>query len=82
MALYRSRTTPRGCIALHVTNRHLDLVPIIQTLAERAECGSKVVTTDGVATWVLVGKDLPRHPTHKTQRPWTDDSAPFWRALS
>jgi len=81
MSLYHSRITNGGRIALHVTSRHLDLVPIIETLAEHADLGSEVVTTDGVATWVLVGNGLPRHATRKTQHPWTDDYAPFWRAL-
>lgn len=36
LAVYRARLAPRGVIAVHISNRHIDLVPVIDALA-RAE---------------------------------------------
>jgi hypothetical protein len=36
MALYRSRTAPDGVIAFHVSNRFLDLVPVVASLSSDA----------------------------------------------
>lgn len=33
MAVYRSRLAPGGLIAIHISNRHIDLVPVIEALA-------------------------------------------------
>jgi hypothetical protein len=81
MALYRERIGPQGRIAFHVTNRHLNLAPIVETLAASAGLGAQVVHTEGVATWVIVAADLPLRLTGHIDAPWTDDYAPVWRAL-
>jgi SAM-dependent methyltransferase len=66
---YRSKLAPGGLLAVHVTNRHLDLVPVVA--AEADELGmAAVVREDGVApdpasvsTWVVLARrqgDLDR----------------------
>ncbi|MBX3405554.1 MAG: fused MFS/spermidine synthase [Phycisphaeraceae bacterium] len=42
VAVYRSRLAPRGIIAVHISNRHIDLVPVLDALA-RAESPPMVV---------------------------------------
>jgi hypothetical protein len=60
---YRSKLAPGGLLAVHVTNRHLDLVPVVA--AEADELGmAAVVREDGVApdpasvsTWVVLARE-------------------------
>jgi hypothetical protein len=33
VAVYRARLAPRGLIAVHISNRHIDLVPVLEALA-------------------------------------------------
>jgi hypothetical protein len=81
MTLYRSRLRPAGLVAFHVTNRNLDLVGVVEALAADAHLGARVVRTEGVATWVLVGQGLPAPAHAGASHPWTDDHAPLWQAL-
>ena len=36
LALYLARLAPRGVLALHISNRHFDLAPIVASLAQDA----------------------------------------------
>jgi hypothetical protein len=61
--LYLNHLQPDGILAVHVSNRHLDLVPVVWTLADNFNL-SRIVIDDpgeGVGSfpsmWVLLGRD-------------------------
>lgn len=71
MAIYQKHLKPTGAIAIHVSNRHLDLVPVVGTLAKRI--GWQVVSAPNAAEhtdmecasdWMLVtaSEELVNHP--------------------
>ena len=80
MHLYHARLSPGGLIAFHVTNRTLDLVNVVQALAQDKGLGARVLETKGRTTWVLVGAQLESVQGEKGAL-WTDDYAPLWHAL-
>lgn len=61
--IYLQRLQTDGIIALHVTNRHLDLLPVVRQLAETHQLGGIVIENDGdnqrhyTSTWVLLSRD-------------------------
>jgi SAM-dependent methyltransferase len=66
LEIYRRHVKPGGIIAFHVTNRYLNLVPVVRQLAETAGLYSVLVADDGVAStgsrsdWVLLSDDEAR----------------------
>jgi hypothetical protein len=60
LAIYRKHIKPGGIIAFHVTNRYLNLVPVVEKLAEAHGMHAVLVyddTSDGmtsVSDWVLL----------------------------
>ncbi|MFZ0632142.1 MAG: fused MFS/spermidine synthase [Acidobacteriaceae bacterium] len=61
MAVYQRQLAPDGILAFHVSNQYLDLVPVVDELAEAAHMQARVVDTPSNAsrgeyraTWVLV----------------------------
>jgi hypothetical protein len=60
LSVYRRHMKPGGIIAFHVSNRHLDLIPVVQQLADVHGLRAVLVTDDGsdmLATrsdWVLL----------------------------
>ncbi len=60
LAIYRRHMKPGGIIAFHVTNRFLDLVPVVARLAEAQHLAAVLVSDDGEdsmasrSDWVLV----------------------------
>ncbi|MFI5228961.1 MAG: spermidine synthase [Gemmatimonadales bacterium] len=61
LALYRRHLAPNGVLAVHVSNRYLDLAPVVRQEAEHAGLRSALVSAeldtarDGYASdWVLV----------------------------
>jgi spermidine synthase len=61
MAIYQRHLKPTGVIAIHVSNRHLDLVPVVGTLASRAKLGVAMVPNaaerahmECTSDWILV----------------------------
>ena len=60
LGIYRKHMKPGGIIAFHVTNRYLDLVPVVERLAEAQGLHAVLVANDsegGLAStsdWVLV----------------------------
>ena len=60
LAIYRRHVKAGGIIAFHVTNRYLDLVPVVQKLADAAGLHAVLVADDGEAPvgsssdWVLL----------------------------
>ena len=63
ISLYQSRLTSNGIIAIHVSNKHLDLAPLVHRLAREAGLSSKLVHSQGdlenrtlPALWVVVAQ--------------------------
>ena len=63
VAGYRRKLAPEGVLAVHVTNRHLDLAPMLAALADRLELaavrredqgGGEVTAT---SDWVVLARD-------------------------
>jgi hypothetical protein len=61
LALYRRHLTPGGILAFHISNRHVDLAPVIALLASSAGMQAMRISTDSthdpgeyVSTWMLV----------------------------
>ena len=62
LALYLKHLKPQGVIAFHVTNRYLDLAPVVRRLADESGLQAVIVQDDGAlpgeasSDWVLVSK--------------------------
>jgi spermidine synthase len=61
ISLYRERINQGGVLAIHVSNNHLDLVPLVHRLSQDAGMESRVVVSEGDlrfyttrASWVLI----------------------------
>ena len=61
ISLYRQRLDDKGVLAIHVSNNHLDLVPLVHNLGRDAGLESRVIRSDGDqaagyqhATWMLL----------------------------
>ena len=63
MGIYRKHMKPDGVIAFHVTNRFLDLIPVVDALAKAHRLAALWVSDEGEGTlasrsdWVLVGSN-------------------------
>jgi SAM-dependent methyltransferase len=95
--IYFKHLQPDGILAVHVSNRHLDLEPVVERIATALDKDSLVVdNNDGEnliygATWVLVGsrgrfKDpifVPGQPIlpRTRLRLWTDDYSNLFQIL-
>ena len=66
LAIYRGHVKSGGIIAFHVTNRYLDLVPVVQKLADAAGLYAVLVADDGQepmgsrSDWVLLSDSEER----------------------
>ncbi|MGB7345090.1 MAG: fused MFS/spermidine synthase [Pirellulaceae bacterium] len=89
--LYQSRLAENGILAVHVSNNHLDLEPLVHNLAKHAGMTSKVVCADGdpsagitPSLWMLISTaDHPlwQHESMATAKVATEaqlKNAPFW----
>jgi hypothetical protein len=66
MALYLEHLAPDGILALHVTNKYIDLMPVVKTLADQMGLESVVIEQDGDraqglndADWILITRNMP-----------------------
>jgi SAM-dependent methyltransferase len=89
MQVYLRHMKPDGVIAFHVTNRYLDLVPVVEGIAHELGLTALWIEDDGnlqlanSSSWVLVAKDPARLaklkeaateiPERRDWRVWTDD---------
>jgi hypothetical protein len=86
--IYLSKLSPHGQIAFHITNRYVDLTPVLADLARSLNLDNAFFSNDGdeVRSWWLIlarsSADLGglakernwRHfPGRADTRPWTDD---------
>jgi SAM-dependent methyltransferase len=86
--LYRSHLKPGGVLALHVSNRYLDLLPVVAKLAQALQWQSLVVDADrrgdwsAASLWVLLSADANalRIDTVgvKTSPFATEQTGPLW----
>jgi SAM-dependent methyltransferase len=86
--LYRSHVKPGGVLALHVSNRYLDLLPVVAKLAQALQWQSLVVDADrrgdwsAASLWVLLSADANalRIDTVgvKTSPFATEQTGPLW----
>ncbi len=66
MAVYLRHMKPDGVIAFHVTNRYLDLVPVVEGIAHELGLGTLWIDDDGTlplassSSWILVATDPAR----------------------
>ena len=64
--VYLKHMKPDGVIAFHVTNRYLDLVPVVEGIAHELDLHTLWISDDGElplansSSWVLVAKDPVR----------------------
>jgi len=87
-AIYFRELKPDGVLAVHVSNRYLNLVPIVKKAADAfgrtaylSASGSDEARGLKASTWVLVGQreqlsrfaSLRELPAAPDVRPWTDD---------
>ncbi len=88
--LYAERLNPGGIIAFHITNRYLDLAPVIAGLAERLDLHTFVVDSEGDADrgvsacrWMILTDDssLAADRYNGPSLVWTDDFASAWKVL-
>ena len=60
LSVYRRHMKPGGIIAFHVTNRYLDLAPVVQQLVDAQELHAVLISDDGEepmgsrSDWVLI----------------------------
>jgi spermidine synthase len=87
-AIYFRELKPNGVLAVHVSNRYLDLVPVVKKAADTfkrvaylSASGSDEARGLKASTWVLVGQreqlsrfaSLRELPPAADVRAWTDD---------
>ncbi|MFK8112494.1 MAG: fused MFS/spermidine synthase [Rubripirellula sp.] len=91
IGLYRQRLAKDGVLAIHVSNNHLDLVPLVHRLGHDASLESRVIRSRGDhkagtqhATWMLLAElenPLWDHEKMEAARPASNselDGAPLW----
>ena len=97
MSVYVRHLKPDGVMALHITNKHLDLAPVIHSLAAWADKDSLLVRSAAdprrrvsAAEWVIVGRpewsetlvaSLAPGRTQRVNRLWTDDFNNIFQVL-
>jgi spermidine synthase len=93
--IYRRRLAPGGVLALHISNRALDLDPVARGIANYLGWTAvQIVSADDARTgesssrWVLMTSNqdfLPQHkPSNWSSRApivWTDDFASLWHVV-
>ena len=83
--LYRSRLAPGGVIAAHISNRHVDLAPVVHAQGRRLELLTLLTVSDPdpdrfryTATWIVLSEnpDLITDPSVLGKaRPWAGAAA-------
>jgi hypothetical protein len=85
--LYSQHLKADGVIAVHISNRHLDLVPVVLGLADQLDQNVALVIQPGLSRWAIVAPDHVLREMEKTSQTkmirlkkgasntivWTDD---------
>ncbi len=62
-AIYMQRLEPEGALVIHITNRHLDLIPVVRSLADAYQLEGVVVRSEGderrvfSSDWVVLSRN-------------------------
>lgn len=81
MQVYLRHMKPDGVIAFHVTNRYLDLVPVVEGIAHELGLATLWIDDDGnlqlanSSSWVLVARDPARLADPKLKEAGTEIAA-------
>ncbi len=97
MSTYRRHLAADGVICVHVSNRHLNLTPVVQAMAgdwpaRRAHTGEDLTKRLYVTEWIMISRNkalLEALDTISTRlspapadfRPWTDDYSNLFSVL-
>ena len=97
MALYASHLQPEGVLAMHISNRHLDLLPVVARLAEHAKMRWELVRVREstlASDWILLSNNktfwadqVVSRAIVKAPRPlatvplWTDEYSNLFQIL-
>ncbi len=64
MSLYRQRLAEDGVLAIHISNNHLDLAPLVHRLSSDAGLTSRLIKTSGDETigtkpamWIVIAEN-------------------------
>ena len=87
--VYFRHLRPGGIVAVHVTNRYLDLAPVVEALAAALQKQVRMIHSGAdpargiyAADWSLVADNLDRPQTITSKPPpWTDDYSNLFRIL-
>ncbi|MEM0514759.1 fused MFS/spermidine synthase [Pseudoalteromonas sp. YIC-827] len=87
MALYLTQLKEDGILAVHISNTHLDLTPLMRGLAQKFDLAivygeAKAQQRHGHdVRWVLLSQDHARLQAYRAiQSPWPSNTTPFiWR---
>lgn len=82
-AIYRRHVKPDGVFAVHISNRHLNLRPVIAALAQTLGLrvmivGSNIEQNENgeySSVWAMMGSSPKLPAPQKHQILWTDDTA-------
>lgn len=91
--VYFRHLRPGGIVAVHVTNRYLDLAPVVDALAAALQKQVRIIHSGAdppsgiyAADWSLVADNLDEWPSRPQTlalklTPWTDDYSNLFRIL-
>jgi SAM-dependent methyltransferase len=96
-AIYLRHLAPDGIIAVHISNRHFELRPVVAAIAERDKLATVAIEAEETAqggftsTWVLVARSTKVLEPLRAQKAalpddprrvlWTDDYTPLYEVL-
>ena len=91
MTLYKKRLAENGVLAIHTSNNHLDLTPLVHNLSRDAGLESRLVEMSGdsdigttTSTWMIIGTpghsifDAPLLASAKIATEAELENAPLW----
>jgi spermidine synthase len=87
--VYFRHLRPGGVVAVHVTNRYLELAPVVEALAAALQKQVRTIHSEAdpssgiyASDWSLVADNLDRPQTiARKLPPWTDDYSNLFRIL-
>ncbi len=84
LAVYMTHLKPDGLVAFHVSNRYLDLAPVVARLAEDQGLAAWQIEDNPLedhlsfTTWILVGRSIPEDLQQVGWPPTAPPGAPLW----
>jgi hypothetical protein len=85
--VYRRHLAPGGWLVLHISNRTLDLEPVVEAMAQTLNWEARRILSESdtaqatfSATWIVLDSSRP-HAKSGRALLWTDQYAPVWSIL-